>query len=75
MSKTTKMTEDEKQAKKCEYLQLLAQNDYMARKVAFEVAEKLKELHPDLDMPEYEKYKNAEEKAKEFRKELDELGV
>lgn len=73
MTENLKMTEDEKQAKMCEMYQLLAQNDYIARKVAFEVAEKLKELYPDLDMPLYEKYKETEEKAKEFRAIIDSL--
>lgn len=69
------ITEDEKQAKKCEMLQLLAQNDYMARKVVFEVARVIKELHPDIDMPEYEKYKDKEAQAQEFREIIDSLGV
>lgn len=73
MTENLKMTEGEKQAKMCEMYQLLAQNDYIARKVAFEVAEKLKELYPDLDMPLYEKYKETEEKAKEFRAIIDSL--
>lgn len=67
------MTEEQKMSKKIEMLQLLSQNDYAARKIVFELAEKFKELYPEIDLPEYEKYKNMEEKAKEFRKVLDDL--
>lgn len=73
MTENLKMTEDEKQAKMCEMYQLLAQNDYIARKVAFEVAEVIKKLFPDVNMPEYTKYKDKEEQAREFRKTIDEL--
>jgi len=67
------MTEEEKQAKKCEYLQLLAQKDYIARKVVFETAEILKKLYPEVKMPEFEKYAEIENEAKEFRKFLADL--
>lgn len=52
---------------------ILQQHDYTARKVAYEVAEKLKELHPDLSMPVYEKYKDMEEEAKQLRARISEL--
>lgn len=52
---------------------ILQQHDYTARKVAYEVAEKLKELHPDLSMPVYEKYKDMEEEAKRLRARISEL--
>lgn len=52
---------------------ILEQHDYAARKVAFECAEKLKELHPDLEMPVYEKYKDMEAEAKQLRLRIDEL--
>lgn len=81
---TEKLTEQElqdsreteeraKQSKILEMQMLLSQNDYMARKVAFEVAETIKKLFPDVSMPEYEKYKEREAQAKEFRKVVDEL--
>lgn len=69
------MTLEEKQSKYCEMMQLLTQNDYMARKVVFELAEKFKEAHPDIELPEYEKYKETEEKAKEFRKTIEDLNL
>lgn len=52
---------------------LLQQMDYSARKVAFEVAEKLKELFPDIELPAYEQYKEEEVKAKFFRKTINTL--
>lgn len=52
---------------------ILQQHDYIARKVAYEVAEKLKELHPDLSMPVYEKYRDMEEEAKQLRARISEL--
>lgn len=52
---------------------LLQQMDYTARKVAFEVAEKLKELFPDIELPSYDQYKEEEAKAKFFRKAINTL--
>lgn len=52
---------------------LLAQHDYTGRKVAFEVAEKLKTLIPDVSLPEYEKYMANEEKATQMRTRINEL--
>ncbi|MBQ8465283.1 MAG: hypothetical protein IJ545_04660 [Alphaproteobacteria bacterium] len=52
---------------------VLQQHDYMARKVAFEVAEKLKELNPSLSMPVYEQYKDMEQEAKALRLRIKEL--
>ena len=62
-----------KQGKIIEFTNLLTQNDYVGRKIAFEVAEKLIELFPDISMPEYEKYKNMEAQAKIFRQEINAL--
>lgn len=39
----------------------------------FEIAAKLKELHPDVDLPVYEKYKDIEANAEERRAEIREL--
>jgi len=51
----------------------LQQRDYTARKVAFEVAKKFKELHPEVDMPILDKYLAGELIADERRKEIDAL--
>ena len=67
------MNEEEKQVEIRAYMNLLEQNDYTARKVAFEVAAKLKEKFPDLDMPVYEKYLETEELANKFRQNIEEL--
>ena len=53
--------------------QELQQYDYAARKVVFELAAKLKELHPNVDFPIYEKYKDIEANAEERRAEIREL--
>lgn len=73
MTHDEELKEQERQGKINEFNQLLSQKDYMGRKVAFEVAEKLKELYPNLSMPNYEKYKNYEELAKTYRNELNKL--
>lgn len=54
---------------------LIAQNDYIARKVAFEVAKIVKELHPEIDMPELDKYISLETKAQEMRDRIGELEI
>lgn len=54
---------------------LLEQKDHYGRKVAFEVAETLKELFPDVSLPNYEKYKENEAKAKALRNRINELEV
>lgn len=51
----------------------LQQRDYTARKVAFEVAKKFKELHPEVNMPILDKYLAGELIADERRKEIDAL--
>lgn len=66
-----KKSEIESRINACE--QELAALDYARCKVAMEVGSKLKELHPDLSMPEYEKYQAREEVAKLRRAEIDEL--
>lgn len=53
--------------------QELAAKDYARCKVAMEVAEKLKEINPSVQLPEYEKYKTMEQTAKQRRAEIDEL--
>jgi len=65
--------EMQKQSQIIAYTNLLTQNDYTARKVAFEVAEKLIELFPNISLPVYEKYKETEAQAKVFRQKIDEL--
>jgi hypothetical protein len=67
------MNEGQKQAEINAYKNLLEQNDYIARKVAFEVAAKLKELYPDLSMPVFEHYLELEAKAESFRNRINEL--
>ena len=52
---------------------LLEQKDHYGRKVAFEVAETLKELFPYVSLPNYEKYKENEAKAKALRNRINEL--
>ena len=53
--------------------QELQQYDYAARKVVFEVAAKLKELNPNVELPMYEKYKDIEANAEARRTEIREL--
>jgi len=67
------MDEEQKQAEINACRNLLEQNDYIGRKVAFEVAAKLKELHPDLSTPVYEKYLATEEQANGFRANIEML--
>lgn len=70
MPKKTK-TEIDGRINACQ--QELQQYDYAARKVVFELAAKLKELNPDVELPIYEKYKNIEAMAEERRAEIREL--
>ena len=70
MPKKTK-TEIDGRINACQ--QELQQYDYAARKVVFELAAKLKELNPDVELPIYEKYKNIEALAEERRAEIREL--
>lgn len=70
MPKKTK-TEIDGRINACQ--QELQQYDYAARKVVFELAAKLKELYPDVDLPAYDKYKNIEAVAEERRVEIREL--
>lgn len=65
--------QEEKDAKRNALQNLLQQNDYMARKVVFELAEIIRAQFPDVAMPEFEKYLPAEQKAREFRTEMSEL--
>ena len=67
------MTDEEKQAKISEMENLLVQMDYTGRKVAFEVAAKLKELNPNLSMKKYKKYKASEQKANEYRQIINDM--
>lgn len=68
-----KMTRDEIQNEINICRNVLQQHDYTARKVAFEVAKKFKELHPDVEMPVLEKYLATESKAEILRARIDEL--
>ena len=66
---------DEKQAEINAYKNLLEQNDYTGRKIAFEVARLFKEQFPDASMPEYEKYLETETLADTFRSQIEALEV
>lgn len=67
------MTRDEIQNEINVCRNVLQQHDYTARKVAFEVAKKFKELHPDVAMPELDKYLDGEAEAEILRARIDEL--
>lgn len=67
------MTRDEIQNEINICRNVLQQHDYTARKVAFEVSKKFKELHPDVEMPMLEKYLATESKAEILRARIDEL--
>lgn len=54
---------------------LIARYDYAGRKVAFETAKIVKQLHPEISMPEFDKYLPFEEKAQEMRDRIDELEI
>lgn len=67
------MNDEEKQSQINAYMNLLKQNDYTARKVAFEVAKLFKAQFPDVEMPIFDKYLESENKADEFRANIDAL--
>jgi len=67
------MDEEQKQAEINAYRNLLEQNDYTGRKVAFEVAALFKAQFPNVPMPVYEKYLATEEQANDFRQAINEL--
>lgn len=67
------MTEKQRQEEIAALQNLLMQNDYAARKVAFEVARTVKRLHPDEPMPALDQYLEMENKADEFRARINEL--
>ena len=67
------MNEEQKQAEINAYRNLLEQNDYIGRKVAFEVAALFKAQFPNIPMPIYDKYFSMETKAEEFRQAIDEI--
>lgn len=52
---------------------ILEQNDHHGRKVAFEVAAKLKEKFSDILLPNYEKYLESETVAAAKRERINEL--
>lgn len=52
---------------------LLEQNDYIARKVVFEIAAVLKKQFSNASMPMYEKYLKIENQANELRAEIETL--
>lgn len=68
-----KMTEKARQEEIAALRNLLMQNDYAARKIAFEAARTIKKLHPDEPMPELDKYIEMENKADQFRARINEL--
>ena len=49
---------------------ILRQYDWISRKVLFELCAKFKEVHPDIDLPSYEKYKGVEKQANSLRQEI-----
>lgn len=67
------MDEEQKQAEINAYRNLLEQNDYIGRKVAFEVAALFKAQFPNAYMPVYEKYLATEEQANSFRSNIETL--
>jgi hypothetical protein len=67
------MNEFEKHSEINAYKNLLEQNDYIGRKVAFEVAALFKAQFPNISMPIYEKYLETESQANTFRSALEEL--
>ena len=69
----------EKQYKKSELMStiyadknILSQFDWISRKVLFELCAKFKEAHPDIELPNYEKYKDIEKTAEHLRDEINE---
>lgn len=67
------ITEKERQEEIAALKNLLQQNDYAARQVAFEVARIIKKIHPEEPMPVLEKYIEMENKADQFRARINEL--
>ena len=67
------MTRDEIENEINQCRNILEQHDYIARKVAFEVAKKFKEAFPDVEMPVFDKYKEIEEKASLLRERIENL--
>ncbi len=67
------MTRKEIEEEICALKNLLSQNDYTSRKVAFEVARIVRELHPEVEMPVLEQYIEMEDKADQFRARIEEL--
>lgn len=51
----------------------LKDHDYRGRKVAFEVAAALKELNPEISLPNYEQYLEDEVEADRLRARINEL--
>ena len=70
---TDEQRQNELIGEKNEKQDLLTQRDYMARKVAFEVAGIIKTQFPNIPMPEYDKYIAAEEEARQFRERINEI--
>ena len=50
---------------------LLAQKDYIGRKVAFEIAALFKQKYPNVQTPMYDKYKEVEAQADLLRAEME----
>ena len=48
----------------------LQEFDYISRKIVFELVRKFIEIHPDVDLPEFYKYKEIETFAEERREEI-----
>ena len=66
------ITEKERQEEIAALKNLLQQNDYAARQVAFEVARIIKKIHPEEPMPVSEKYIEMENKADQIRARINE---
>lgn len=48
----------------------LQEFDYISRKIVFELVRKFVEIYPDVDLPEFYKYKDIETSAEERREEI-----
>lgn len=67
------MKQEEINGEVAAFRNLLEQNDYIGRKVAFEVAALFKAQFPNVSMPIYEKYLETESQAESFRASIETL--
>ena len=73
MTEKKQITEKERQEEIAASKNLLQQNDYAARQVAFEVARIIRKIHPEEPMPVLDKYIEIENKADQLRARINEL--